>query len=314
MQGARFNPQLNYAMIENLFSVSLSKYYKGLPADKKRDAKNESKKYTILFSSNELFVMKKTTTVAGKEVMKAIHLVVKPNGTLAIEYEPANRDTEDYFEFAVGYLSGKFPYAGYPSPPVVMSPTEGQQMEYVDFLADKKIPEDVTKYVLAPMLSGKTISPSDTRLAKIDAKFHDVMVKAMNFVKIYNKRGQDVNRAAGQPSEVSDEQVKQAQATYLAADKELDELIAEDERISAEEAKNLAERKKREARTMPPSSSSSSSSAAPPSLLSLAPQSTSSSSSSSSSGPAAAGAPQNGQARRKKTRRSLRKKRTTRRR
>ena len=289
MQGARFNPQLSYAMIEKLFNVSLTKYYQGLPADKKKYAKNEPKKYTILFSSNELFVMKMSTTMTGQKVMKAMHLIVKPNGTLAIEYEPVDAEWE--FGFAVGYLSGRFPYTGYPSPPVVTSPTEGQQMEYVDFLADKKIPEDVTKYVLAPMLSGKTISPKDERLAKIDAKFHDVMVKAMDYVKIYNKRGQDVNRAAGQPSEVSDKQVDEVQAIYLAADKELDELIAEDERLNAEEEKRAKDKAERAARKPVRSTPSSS----------------------SSSGPPAAGAPQNGQARRKKTKRVNKARRITRR-
>jgi hypothetical protein len=295
MQGARFNPQLSYAMIEKLFSVSLAKYYQGLPADKKKYAKNESKKYTILFSSNELFVMKMSSTILGNPIMKAMHLIVKPDGTLAIEYEPTDAEWE--FGFAVGYLSGKSPYAGYPSPPIVRSPTEGQQMEYVDVLASKKVPEDVSKYMISQMLSGKSISPKDERLAKIDAKFHDVMVKAMNYVKIYNKRGQDVNRAAGQPSAVSGKQVDEVQAIYLAADKELDELIAEDERLNVEEEKRAKERANRPAPNPAPSTSSSSSSAALPSLLRLAPQ-----------------PPQNGQARRKKTRRSLRKKRTTRRR
>ncbi len=290
----------------------------------------DSKNYGLLFSPTELFAVEKTYRPhpsgkgAGYDIMTAIHVMVNPASLKqpTIRTIPAGSDK---FYLFTEYLTGRAKVVGLPMKKkgkgsqayytapegaIVATPSEGQMMEFVRVLEGNGMIEDVSKYVLAPMLTGKAISPSDERAAGIEAQISNVIEKGMKYVEAYNDFADKSNISVTAKVKRDTKALDDAEAAYVNATKELDELFEKDEEQKRVEAERLAARKEREARTMPPSSSSSSSSAAPPSLLSGAPQSTSS----SSSGPAAAGAPQNGQARRKKTRRSPRKKRTTRRR
>ena len=283
MQGARFNPNLTTEGMTVLLGLE------------------SSENYELLFSPTELFAVDQTYRPhpsgkgAGYSILSAIHVTVNPDGTFTTVTVPGGSDRFTLFTM---YLKGS-PVVGFPmqkkvnglkahytapTPAIVKKPSEGQMMEFVRVLEGQGMIADVSKYVLAPMLTGKHIVPSDERAADIEAQISKVIQAGLAYVKKYNEYADNQNRSKGTPdSGVRKAQVDAVQAEYLKENEVLDSLFKTDEEKKKVEAERLAARQKREAQG---SSSSSSSSAAP----------------------------QNGQARRKKTRRSLRKKRTTRRR
>ena len=290
MKGARFNPNLTAEGMTVLLGLE------------------SSKTYELLFSPTELFAVDYTyrqhpsKKSDGYFIMSAIHVTVNPDGTFTAVKIPGDSDR---FSAFTQYLSGtpftELPmlkkgkeakaYYTAPTPAIVETPSEGQMMEFVRVFETNGNPPllaDISKYVLAPLLIGKAISPSDERAADIEAQVSKVIQAGVAYVKQYNGYADNQNRSKNaSDSGVRKKDVDAAQSEYVKQNEELDALFEKDDEQKKVEAARLAARQKREGQG---------------------------SSSSSSSGPAAAGAPQNGQARRKKTRRSLRKKRTTRRR
>jgi len=307
MKGARFNPKLTTEGMTTLLGL------------------DREKNYELLFSPTELFAATyayrphPSGKGSGYSIINAIHVTVKPDGSYNTVVVPGGSYR---FQTFISYLGGApivdWPmekrkngakaYYTAPTPSIVKTPSEGQMMEFVRvFESDGKVPlpADISKYVLAPMLIGKPISPSDERAGEIETKISDVIAKGMEYVKKYNEFADNQNRSVKSPdSGIREKDVKRVHEEYLEANEVLDSLFETDAEKKVQEAKRLAARKERESRKMPePSGSSSSSSPSAP-LPSLLASTTSSSSSSA--------APQGG--RRKKTKRGSKKRRTTRRR